>query len=94
MEQDAAREAFAIEEPIVVERDGARLVALPMRPRSPQGPLTAVGYSLAYRESPLARGWVEHRLTAEEFLRGLAPARTFCMARDVERLRALGYLDE
>ena len=90
VEQDAAREAFAIEEPIVVERDGARLVALPMRPRSPEGPLTAVGYSLAYRDSPLARGWVEHLLTAEEFLRGLAPARTFCMARDVERLRALG----
>jgi len=88
--QEAAREAFVIEEPIAVEADGASLVALPGRPGSPAEALTHVGYHLAYPDSPLASGSVECALTREDFLKDLAPARTFCMAGDVERLLAQG----
>ena len=90
VEQDFVREAVVVEEPVVVEADGARLVALPLAP-SPDGrPLTRVGYALDYRGSSLARGWVEFPLTEDAFRRELARARTFCMAADVERLKAMG----
>ncbi|MHC5053886.1 MAG: UDP-3-O-acyl-N-acetylglucosamine deacetylase [Planctomycetota bacterium] len=90
VEQDVAREAIVVEEPVVVQEDGARLVALPLRPASNGEPLTRLGYALDYKGSSLARGWVEFPLTNEGFLRELAPARTFCMAADVERLQAMG----
>lgn len=91
VEQDAPREVLVVEEPVVVDDDdGARLVAMPMRPGSPGAPLTSLGYSLAYDGSDLARGWFELSLSGDAFMRELAPARTFCMARDVERLRELG----
>ncbi len=90
VEQDAAREVVVVEEPLVVEQDGARVVALPLRPGTCGALTTRLGYALDYRESSLARGWVELALTDEVFLRDLAPARTFCMAADVERLRTMG----
>jgi UDP-3-O-[3-hydroxymyristoyl] N-acetylglucosamine deacetylase/3-hydroxyacyl-[acyl-carrier-protein] dehydratase len=90
VEQDAAREVVVVEEPVVLEENGARLVALPLRPAPDGTPLTRLGYSLDYNGSSLAHGWVEFPLTGEGFMRELAPARTFCMAADVERLRAMG----
>ncbi len=90
VEQDAVREAIVIEEPMVVEGDGARLVALPLASAMNGGPLTRLGYALDYSGSSLARGWVEFSVTKDGFLRELATARTFCMAADVERLKAMG----
>ncbi len=90
VEQDAVREVIIVEEPVVLEEDGARLVALPLRPAPDGTPLTQLGYLLDYNGSSLARGWVEFPLTGKGFMRELAPARTFCMAADVERLRAMG----
>lgn len=80
-----------VREPIVVgDEAGARLVALPRRPASPKGPVTELCYWLDYGGSSLARGWVEFALTREGFTSDLAPARTFCMAGNVERLLADG----
>jgi len=89
VEQDAPLLAVVIDEPVVFEQDGARVVALPAMPDE-QGGLARFGYALSYRDSNLARGWFEVALTPESFSREIASARTFCMARDAERLRAAG----
>lgn len=90
VQQDAAREAYVIDEPVVIEQDGARVIALPLSPAASGGSLSRYGYALSYRDSTLARGWQEIDLTPETFLREVARARTFCMAKDVERLKAIG----
>lgn len=89
-EQDSPREALVIEEPIVVEQDEACIMALPARPEEMDGALTSVGYSLRYEGSSLATGAREFRLAQDVFAREVAPARTFCLARDVEELLAAG----
>lgn len=88
VEQDAPLMAVVVEEPVVFEQDGARVVALPMVPE--EGAISRFAYALSYRDSNLARGWFEIGLTSETFRKELAPARTFCLARDVEHLKAAG----
>jgi UDP-3-O-[3-hydroxymyristoyl] N-acetylglucosamine deacetylase/3-hydroxyacyl-[acyl-carrier-protein] dehydratase len=88
--QEAPREVYVVEEPVVVEKDGARVVALPLDPASNGGSISSYGYSLSYRGSSLAQGYREVSLGRESFMTDLSRARTFCMARDVERLKAIG----
>lgn len=88
--QDAPREAYVIEEPVVAEAGGAQVVALPARTEKPRDALSQLAYSLSYDGSSLASGWLEITLTQEAFLAEIAPARTFCMARDVDDLLRTG----
>jgi UDP-3-O-[3-hydroxymyristoyl] N-acetylglucosamine deacetylase/3-hydroxyacyl-[acyl-carrier-protein] dehydratase len=125
VEQDAPRDAYVIEEPILVEdgppaaaregpdsaagppggrapalqagqagvgpeRDRAVLLALPWRAGGEAEGRLVLGYSLHCSDGPLANGWSELALTPDSFRGEVARARTFCMAEDVERLRAQG----
>jgi UDP-3-O-[3-hydroxymyristoyl] N-acetylglucosamine deacetylase/3-hydroxyacyl-[acyl-carrier-protein] dehydratase len=88
VEQPRPREGYVVTEPVVVEDGDARLVAVPLRPDGSR--LTELSYVLCHEGNPLACGRMEIALTPEAFVRELAPARTFCLAADVERLRASG----
>lgn len=48
-------------------------------------------YTLYYPDEPAAQGRLAVEITPESFLRELAPARTFCLRREVEPLRAAGF---
>ncbi|MBE7464092.1 MAG: UDP-3-O-[3-hydroxymyristoyl] N-acetylglucosamine deacetylase [Planctomycetes bacterium] len=48
-------------------------------------------YTLHYPDAPLAQGTYELDVTPESFLKELAPARTFCLRREAETLRAAGF---
>ena len=54
-------------------------------------PELQISYLIDYKESSLAQGLVEKVITPEVFLKEIAPARTFVMQSEVERLQKAGY---
>jgi UDP-3-O-[3-hydroxymyristoyl] N-acetylglucosamine deacetylase/3-hydroxyacyl-[acyl-carrier-protein] dehydratase len=84
------RPIYAVKQPIYVREGAASIVALPG-----SGKLT-VEYHLDYSPksdgspSPSTKQIVAFELTAENFERDIAPARTFVFAHEVEALRAAG----
>ncbi len=85
VEQAAARPYFDVTEAVAVSDGKSSIVALPYR----HG--LKITYSLDDHGGALGGPqMVEVELTEESFVREIAPARTFCMAKEVEMLRALG----
>lgn len=85
VEQDAVRRDFNLDEAVTVVVGDAHLVALP----HPEG--LKITYTLDDHKGAFAGvQMVEVVLNEECFLRDIAPARTFCLAQEVEALRALG----
>jgi UDP-3-O-acyl-N-acetylglucosamine deacetylase len=85
VEQRRARSVGAVRREILMREGGATLAARPV-----EGRRLKVTYTLHYEASRLARGTRTFDVTPETFLSEIAPARTFCMAGEVERLRASG----
>lgn len=84
-EQPAERRAFDVAEPVSVSDGRTLLVALPYR----NG--LKITYTLDDHGGALKGAQVvEVELTEERFATAIAPARTFCMAKEVEMLRAAG----
>jgi UDP-3-O-acyl N-acetylglucosamine deacetylase len=48
-------------------------------------------YALHYPDEPLAQGRLALTITPDVFLRELAPARTFCLRKEADALRAAGF---
>ncbi len=85
VEQAVARPYFDVTEAVAVSDGKSSIVALPYR----HG--LKITYSLDDHGGALGGPqMVEVELTEESFVREIAPARTFCMAKEVEMLRALG----
>jgi UDP-3-O-[3-hydroxymyristoyl] N-acetylglucosamine deacetylase/3-hydroxyacyl-[acyl-carrier-protein] dehydratase len=93
VEMRATRQIYAVKQPIYVREGSASLVALPG-----SGRLT-IEYHLDYpaqkkNESngslPGAKQIVGFEMTADNFEREIAPARTFVFSHEVEALRAAG----
>lgn len=83
VEQDTVRKFFAIKEPIWVEDERARAVALPASDYS-------VCYTLNYDHPYLKSQYMELGVTAESFEKELAAARTFCLKEEAEDLQGKG----
>jgi len=81
----AAREFAEVKKKIVFGEGEASISASPA-----DGPGLRVTYTLHYDASPLAQGTATFEITPEIFLSEIAPARTFCMASEVEALRSAG----
>lgn len=83
VEQDRPRKAIRVKRPVAVEEDGKRASFVPYD-----------GFRLDYRihfESPLVRNQsYEFDLTSSRYVDEIAPARTFCMRSEVDRLWAVG----
>lgn len=85
VEQGEPRKGFDIAEPISVSDGRTSLVALPWK----NG--LKISYTLDDHGGALGGAQVvEVELSEESFTNQIAPARTFCMAKEVEMLRALG----
>ena len=82
----APRRSFTVREPIVVEREGATLAALPP---AGDGQLD-LSYTLDYRARGLAVQHVDLSLPGGDFAAEVAPARTFVFADEASALRAAG----
>ena len=85
VEQDAPRRSFSVAEPISVSTGASSVVALPFA----NG--LKITYTLDDHGGALGGAqMVELEVTGERFLQTIAPARTFCLAKEVDMLRAAG----
>ncbi len=86
VEQRAEARTFRLDEPIYVREKNATLVALP----SEQPGLT-LQYIAAFDDPGVQGGSLQLDVTPESFAKDIASARTFCLASDVEKLKAAGF---
>ncbi|MEM7516682.1 MAG: UDP-3-O-acyl-N-acetylglucosamine deacetylase [Planctomycetota bacterium] len=86
VEQGSEVPFFRIDEPVYVRDNHATLVALP----SDNDALT-LQYVASFDEPGVKGGSYQFDLSPESFAEKIAPARTFCMASEVEMLRAAGF---
>ncbi|HYF48792.1 MAG TPA: UDP-3-O-acyl-N-acetylglucosamine deacetylase [Planctomycetota bacterium] len=83
-EVGTSAKALVLEDPVTIEDGMARMNALP----NPGG--LKISYTLNYPGQPIAQGFFEIDVTAETFVRDIAPARTFAIKKDAEAMRAAG----
>lgn len=86
VDQSAAAKHFKLEQPVYVRDGAATLVALPS-----DKPALTVQYAAAFDEPGVEGGTFQLDLTPESFGREIAPARTFCLASEVEMLKKAGF---
>ena len=88
-EQDAPRQDYVIPEVMRVVDADAEVLALP--PIEPDAEHLEVFYDLDYgAEGPIGRQILSVKITPEEFVANVAPARTFLLQSEAERLRQSG----
>lgn len=86
IEQRAAAKTFRLDQPVYVREGQATLVALPS-----ENPALTLQYIASFDEPGVEGGSVQLEISPETFARELAPARTFCLASQVEKLQAAGF---
>ncbi len=82
-ELDELKEITYLKEPIYISENGAHIIALP-------SDKFKVSYTLDYPNSPLKSQFASFVVEPEIYEKEIAPARTFCLEEEVERLKALG----
>ncbi|MEL6715616.1 MAG: 3-hydroxyacyl-ACP dehydratase FabZ, partial [Planctomycetota bacterium] len=85
VEQRAEAKVFRLEEPVFVRDGDATLVALPT-----DGDALTLQYVASFEEPGVESGSYQFELSPEVFRDEIAPARTFCLASEVEALQAAG----
>ena len=85
VEQRPEARVFKLSEPVYVQHGEASLVALPSESEG-----LTLQYIAAFDDPAVAGGSVRYALSPEVFEKEIAPARTFCLASEVEALRAAG----
>jgi UDP-3-O-[3-hydroxymyristoyl] N-acetylglucosamine deacetylase/3-hydroxyacyl-[acyl-carrier-protein] dehydratase len=85
---DHASEAmsFMLDHPVYVRQGPATLVALPS-----EEPTLTLQYVASFDEPGVEGGSFQFELSPETFEREIAPARTFCLASEVEALQKAGF---
>jgi UDP-3-O-[3-hydroxymyristoyl] N-acetylglucosamine deacetylase / 3-hydroxyacyl-[acyl-carrier-protein] dehydratase len=85
VEQPSARRHFDVTEPVSVSDGKSSIIALP------HADGMKITYSLDDHGGAMGGAQVvEVELTEQSFIEKIAPARTFCLAKEVEMLRAMG----
>ncbi|MBI4835162.1 MAG: UDP-3-O-[3-hydroxymyristoyl] N-acetylglucosamine deacetylase [Planctomycetes bacterium] len=82
--QDSARKEFALKAPVAIEKNGVSLVALPSDDK------LTVDYTLKYDAPIIGTQNMRVSVNQDEFLREIAPARTFCLAEEIEQFNKMG----
>lgn len=86
VEQRAEARVFALDEPVYVRNGEATVVALP----NERDALT-LQYVATFEEQGVQGGSFQIDLDPETYAREIAPARTFCLASEIEILQAAGF---
>ncbi len=85
VEQEAARRAFDLDAPVSISDGKSSIVALPYKDG------LKITYTLDDHGGAIGGAQVvEIELSESAFAERIAPARTFCLAKEVEQLRAMG----
>jgi len=85
VEQEEEVEVFKVREPVTVRDGDASIVALPIEENELQ-----LSYTLAYKGAYFGSQYVSLTLTPDTFEREIAPARTFCLYSEAEKLKEMG----
>jgi len=80
VEQSAPRQFFKVKKPFWIEEGGKRLIVLPDEEFK-------VTYTVDFPKSPLKSQFAEFVINEENFIREIAPSRTFGFVREVEKLK-------
>ncbi len=87
--QDAPRQFFKVKKPFWIEEDGKRLIILP----GEKFKITyTVDFTVDFPESPLKSQFAEFVINEENFIKEIAPSRTFGFMKEVEKLKAEGLV--
>lgn len=86
VDQRAEARTYRLEQPLYVREGDATLVALPS-----ENPSLTLQYIASFADPAIEGGSFQLEVTPESFAAELAPARTFCLASEVEQLQAAGY---
>ncbi|MBK7877968.1 MAG: UDP-3-O-[3-hydroxymyristoyl] N-acetylglucosamine deacetylase [Planctomycetes bacterium] len=84
-EQGAEAKVFKLDQPVYVRNGSATLVALPT-----DRPALTLQYIAMFNEPGVDNGSFQLDVDPETFAREIAPARTFCLASEVEALQKAG----
>jgi UDP-3-O-[3-hydroxymyristoyl] N-acetylglucosamine deacetylase len=82
-EQVAQRQVYTVSQPVVVQKGDAFVVALPAEQ-------TRLTYGIDFSHPAIGQQW--QSILLEDFLSEIAPARTFGLAEEVEKLRKSGLI--
>jgi UDP-3-O-[3-hydroxymyristoyl] N-acetylglucosamine deacetylase/3-hydroxyacyl-[acyl-carrier-protein] dehydratase len=85
VDQRAKVREFRLEQPIYVRDQDATLVALPA-----ETPGLTLQYIASFTDPDVEGGSYQIQVNPDSFAREIAPARTFCLASEVDQLRAAG----
>ena len=86
VEQRAEAKSFRLEQPVYVREGGATLVALPS-----ERPALTLQYVAAFDEPGIEGGSLQLEVSPASFAAELAPARTFCLASEAQKLLDAGF---
>ncbi len=85
VEQRSKKRIFRVEQPIYVRDEDATLVALPT-----ERPTLTLQYVASFADPEVDGGSFQVDVSPDAFEKEIAPARTFCLASEVDALRAAG----
>ncbi len=83
VEQEVQRRSFIIREPIWVEKESAHIVVLPSHE-------FRISYTLDYDNPIIKSEYMSIVITPDIFEKEIAPARTFCLQKEVDTLLGMG----
>lgn len=83
IEQEKESQVYSLKEPLFVEEEGSSIVALPSREFK-------ISYTLNYNHPMLSTEFLEINMSADEFRKEIAPARTFCLESEAAELQRQG----
>ncbi|MEW6685487.1 MAG: bifunctional UDP-3-O-[3-hydroxymyristoyl] N-acetylglucosamine deacetylase/3-hydroxyacyl-ACP dehydratase [Candidatus Edwardsbacteria bacterium] len=85
IEQDATRNFLSLDRLVTLSEDGIQLVA------SPHNSLR-LSFTIDFHHPVLKSQYTSFEISPETFIKEIAPARTFCLENDVQRLRQQGLI--
>jgi UDP-3-O-[3-hydroxymyristoyl] N-acetylglucosamine deacetylase/3-hydroxyacyl-[acyl-carrier-protein] dehydratase len=86
VDQRGEARAYRLSQPLYVREGDATLVALPS-----ENPALTLQYIASFADPGVEGGSFQLEVNSQSFARELAPARTFCLASEVEQLQAAGF---
>lgn len=83
VEQNEPRVFFRVKDPAYIAENNSYLIALP-------NDQLKISYTLDYPGSPIGSQYASFVVDQETYCREIAPARTFCLEEEVEKLKSIG----
>lgn len=83
VEQNEEKRFFKVKEPIYISENSSHIIALPAE-------TLKISYTLDYPNSLIKSQFASYEINPEVYAKEIAPARTFCLEEEVEKLKMFG----